>query len=49
MNRGRVGDDRGSKETDGCPLTIDCKGYHCVQKRVKVLLKLKHCNSLVVV
>jgi hypothetical protein len=22
MNRGRVGEDRGSKETDGCPLTL---------------------------
>jgi hypothetical protein len=22
MDRGRVGEDRGSKETDGCPLTI---------------------------
>jgi hypothetical protein len=22
MNRGRVGEDRGSKEMDGCPLTI---------------------------
>jgi hypothetical protein len=21
MNQGRVGEDRGSKETDGCPLT----------------------------
>jgi hypothetical protein len=21
MNKGRVGEDRGSKETDGCPLT----------------------------
>jgi hypothetical protein len=24
MDRGRVGEDRGSKETDGCPLTIMC-------------------------
>jgi hypothetical protein len=23
MNRWRVGEDRGSKETDGCPLTIE--------------------------
>jgi hypothetical protein len=22
MNRGRVGEERGSKETDGCPLTV---------------------------
>jgi hypothetical protein len=22
MNRRRVGEDRGSKETDGCPLTV---------------------------
>jgi hypothetical protein len=22
MNKGRVGKDRGSKETDGCPLTV---------------------------
>jgi hypothetical protein len=28
MDRGRVGEDRGSKETDGCPLTlliVECK------------------------
>jgi hypothetical protein len=24
MDRGRVGEDRGSKETDGCPLTKGC-------------------------
>jgi hypothetical protein len=23
MDRGRVGEDRGSKETDGCPLTVE--------------------------
>jgi hypothetical protein len=23
MDRGRVGEDRGSKKTDGCPLTLD--------------------------
>jgi hypothetical protein len=34
MNRWRVGEDRGSKETDGCPLTIfapllhSCITYH---------------------
>jgi hypothetical protein len=22
MNRGRVGEERGGKETDGCPLTV---------------------------
>jgi hypothetical protein len=26
MNRWRVGEDRGSKEMDGCPLTV---GYSC--------------------
>jgi hypothetical protein len=25
MDRGRVGEDRGSKETDGCPLTLPIK------------------------
>jgi hypothetical protein len=25
MDRGRVGEDRGSKETDGCPLTNTCR------------------------
>jgi hypothetical protein len=25
MNRGRVGEERGSKEMDGCPLTVDLK------------------------
>jgi hypothetical protein len=25
MNKGRVGEDRGSKETDGCPLTVSGK------------------------
>jgi hypothetical protein len=29
MNRWRVGEDRGSKETDGCPLTLT-KEVHCV-------------------
>jgi hypothetical protein len=28
MDRGRVGEDRGSKETDGCPLTW---GQRCVE------------------
>jgi hypothetical protein len=33
MNKGRAGEDRGSKETDGCPLTVSmyinaqCKDY----------------------
>jgi hypothetical protein len=29
MNKGRVGEDRGSKETDGCPLTAShyCDGH----------------------
>jgi hypothetical protein len=27
VNRWRVGEDRGSKETDGCPLTVKWKGY----------------------
>jgi hypothetical protein len=26
MDRGRVGEDRGSKETDGCPLTEEFEG-----------------------
>jgi hypothetical protein len=28
MDRGRVGEDRGSKETDGCPLTGMGVGLH---------------------
>jgi hypothetical protein len=29
MNRGRVGEERGSKEMDGCPLTqVKCQGIH---------------------
>jgi hypothetical protein len=27
MDRGRVGEDRGSKETDGCPLTVGPKDH----------------------
>jgi hypothetical protein len=27
INKGRVGEDRGSKETDGCPLTMRGRGY----------------------
>jgi hypothetical protein len=29
MNRRRVGEDRGSKETDGCPLTVFKVYYVC--------------------
>jgi hypothetical protein len=28
MNRGRVGEERGSKETDGCPLTVTLDTPH---------------------
>jgi hypothetical protein len=28
MNKGRVGEDRGSKETDGCPLTLPLLRKH---------------------
>jgi hypothetical protein len=27
MNRWRVGEDRGSKEMDGCPLTVLCTSF----------------------
>jgi hypothetical protein len=30
MDRGRVGEDRGSKETDGCPLTVMCSQWRGV-------------------
>jgi hypothetical protein len=30
MNRWRVGEDRGSKETDGCPLTVCRAMFKCV-------------------
>jgi hypothetical protein len=37
MDRGRVGEDRGSKETDGCPLTTfgssDAKPTHTYPKK----------------
>jgi hypothetical protein len=33
MNRWRVGEDRGSKETDRCPLTVVCQQhYHLVSR-----------------
>jgi hypothetical protein len=31
MNRWRVGEDRGSKETDGCPLTTKFEQFCCPQ------------------
>jgi hypothetical protein len=37
MDRGRVGEDRGSKETDGCPLTVALKSYACKCVDVKQL------------
>jgi hypothetical protein len=36
MNRGRVGEERGSKETDGCPLQVVASagpGCGCVRSR----------------
>jgi hypothetical protein len=33
MNRGRVGENRGSKETDGCPLTLPPLQKHGVTTR----------------
>jgi hypothetical protein len=32
MNKGRVGEDRGSKETDGCPLTPSKARHHDAQR-----------------
>jgi hypothetical protein len=34
MDRGRVGEDRGSKETDGCPLT------HCNALTISVTTRI---------
>jgi hypothetical protein len=34
MNRGRVGEERGGKETDGCPLTV--------WKVARLLVRLKY-------
>jgi hypothetical protein len=34
MDRGRVGEDRGSKETDGCPLTL----FHTMMMRMRLYL-----------
>jgi hypothetical protein len=33
MDRGRVGEDRGSKETDGCPLTV--MGWGMILKMIR--------------
>jgi hypothetical protein len=33
MNRGRVGEERGSKETDGCPFTLPPLQKHGVMTR----------------
>jgi hypothetical protein len=35
MDRGRVGEDRGSKETDGCPLTA---ARHGDGRRMKMVV-----------
>jgi hypothetical protein len=32
MDRGRVGEDRGSKETDGCPLTGSMMVVFCLPR-----------------
>jgi hypothetical protein len=34
MNRWRVGDDRGSKDTDGCPLTLTPLTPQSLQKEL---------------
>jgi hypothetical protein len=36
MNRWRVGEDRGSKETDGCPLTAYREGKGTKEAQVQV-------------
>jgi hypothetical protein len=38
MNRWRVGEDRGSKETDGCPLTQ----WERTMERVLIVLDNRH-------
>jgi hypothetical protein len=35
MDRGRVGEDRGSKETDGCPLTMS---HVCTVRGVVIIV-----------
>jgi hypothetical protein len=41
MNKGRVGEDRGSKEKDGCPLTdgrVFARLLYCMRHIYEVLL-----------
>jgi hypothetical protein len=40
MNRWRVGEDRGSKETDGCPLTSSGAVAKCTQRVMVAFLVL---------
>jgi hypothetical protein len=40
MNKGRVGEDRGSKETDGCPLTVTTNWQNQYVVKFRYLLHL---------
>jgi hypothetical protein len=50
MNQGRVGEDRGSKETDGCPLTIgqpiEVKSTGCCIPALVVVVPWSVCPRL---
>jgi hypothetical protein len=37
MNRWRVGEDRGSKETDGCPLTANVDDVDLVKESMELI------------
>jgi hypothetical protein len=49
MDRGRVGEDRGSKETDGCPLTalmwLESDQYYQGKRNVEAYID--ECKNLV--
>jgi hypothetical protein len=42
MDRGRVGEDRGSKETDGCPLTVSGCWVHSLDRDTRKKMEKSH-------
>jgi hypothetical protein len=46
MNKGRVGEDRGSKETDGCPLTDPFTVEACIRHGAYHLMLPPHFQHL---
>jgi hypothetical protein len=43
MSRGRVGEERGGKEMDGCPLTVILLNSEVVDFTIKVVIKGRTC------